>query len=200
VRRSSSLPFFPASLLSKKSQSQFPAWLLLCHFTTDITTTKYVLHSLCVSIGSEAHSFPASRAPCYLFLDILATLTDFKPSESLLNFQCRSGFRDYSSYVFLWSSLSQYHFSVFLSSTILLGFCCRVAYTQAPLNFLFSWASFLSRVFQLLNVDIPLPLLPSNNVSTRGGMSNIRLSWRRCIWVALVFHETYLHRPPTFPV
>jgi hypothetical protein len=38
-------------------------------------------------------------------------------------------------------------------------------------EFLFSWSS--TRVFQVLNTDILLPSVPSNNLSARGGMSDI---------------------------
>jgi hypothetical protein len=107
--------FFPSFLAIQKSQSQPPHGCSSTMLTPNITTTKYVLHSLCFSIGSEAHSFPASRAPCYLSLDILATLTDLKPTERRFNFQCLWRSRNYSSYVFLWATLSRHHFSVFLS-------------------------------------------------------------------------------------
>jgi hypothetical protein len=135
VRQSSSFPFFLPSSLSKNPNLSSPHGCSSTMLTPDITTTKYVLHLLCFSIGSEAHSFPASRAPCYLSLDILATLTDLKPTEGLLDFQCRWGSRDYSSYVFLWATLSRHHFSVFLSRYPTPRLSFGVAYAQASLIF-----------------------------------------------------------------
>lgn len=68
--------------------------------------------------------------------------------------------------------------------------------------FLFSRSFFLSRVFQLLNIDVLMPSLPSKNLSTRGGMTDILLYWQWRISVTLVLCgvSSDIPNPPYFIV
>jgi hypothetical protein len=100
-------------------------------------------------------------------------LTDLKPTEGLQDFEFLWGSRNYSSYVFSYWSLSRYIFWVFSRCALLLSFRFGVAYTQGLLS-LCSLARLSCRwVFQVLNADIILPSVPSNNLPARDGMTDI---------------------------